>query len=348
MKRYNREIKVGEHRFIGEGHRPFIIAEMACAHDGSFSKVKQLIDAAVEAKADAVQLQFFIPNSTVTRHHEAYDILQKIKFDKEQWRDLFNYGREQDIAVFVCTYDLPSVEWAAEFGADGIKLNSADLSNPEIIIATAKSGIPFTLGTGASTLYEVNEGLRIAAEHGAHNAVLMHGVQNFPTAIDNLNISRIQLLKNVFPNLPVGYADHTDASDPFAKQVDLIAVGLGVNVLEKHITVDRSEKGIDYQAALEPAEFTQYVNLIHQAYTAYGSTELKNFTASDLKYRKFQKKSIVAARNLKKGETIARNTVEFLRNDVPGLAPVHFDKIIGKQLKRDVSAYENILPELMV
>lgn len=329
---------------IGKGHRPFIIAEMACAHDGDFNKALQLIDNAVTAGADAIQLQFFEKDHTVTPHHEAYPILCKIQFTKKEWTSIFNYARQQAILVFVCTYDVPSVELAIELGADGIKLNSADLSNPEVVIAVAESGIPFTLGTGASTMEEITKGLDLAIQNGAKDIVLMHGVQNFPTQISDLNIARIQLLQQVFDFVSVGYADHVAGEDPFGKIVDLIAVGLGVTILEKHITLDRSEKGIDYQAALEGEEFKQYVTTIHKGWQALGSKAIKAFTASDLKYRKFQKKSIVAAKDLNEGNIIDRASVLFIRGKEPGIAPINFDKLEGKKINRSINQYENILP----
>lgn len=330
-------------KVIGKGSRPYIIAEMACAHNGSVEAAKKLINASVNAKADAIQLQFFRAESTVTPNHEAYKILCKIEFSDYEWKELVEYSSDQGIDVFVCTYDKPSVELAVELGVDGIKLNSADLSNPEIVIGVAESGIPFTLGTGASTLEEIAEALRIAEMNGAENIVLMHGVQNFPTKNEDLNISRIELLQSVFGNIPVGYADHTVGGDSFGLYVDLIAIGLGATLLEKHITLDRSEKGIDYQAALEPEEFKKYVEVMHKGQVAYGSKNIKAFSESEIMYRKFQKKSIVAARDILKGEKIVREDVTFLRNKEPGLSPDKLAFVIGKKIIRNINRNDNLL-----
>jgi N,N'-diacetyllegionaminate synthase len=331
-------------KVIGNGQRPYIIAEMACAHDGIKEKAKKLIDIAAYSGADAVQLQFFVPDETVTPQHPVYEILQKIAFTPDKWADIFNYARTKNIHVFVCTFDLPSVELAIKLKADGIKLNSADLSNPEVVAAVAKSGIPFTLGTGASTIDEVTNGLKFASQNGAQNIILMHGVQNFPTKTEDLHIQRINLLKEVF-DLPVGYHDHTDGDDPFVKMVDLIAIGMGVAIIEKHITVDRGEKGIDYQASLEPDEFKQFVKDIHRAYIALGEKDASVFTESNLRYRKFQKKSIVASRLIQIGERITREDVKFIRNVEPGLAPVEFDLVNGKTAKSNIAAFQNILAD---
>jgi sialic acid synthase SpsE len=326
-----KEIHIGN-KIIGAGHPPFIIAEMACAHDGDFEKAKKLIDSAVDANADAVQLQFFRAEETVTPSHPVYDVLRKIEFTEKEWTELFQYACSKKILVFICTYDLPSVEFATRLKADGIKLNSADLSNPEVVQAVASSGIPFTLGTGASTIEEIAAGINLAKSNGADKIILMHGVQNFPTKIEDLNIQRVELLRDVF-DMPVGYHDHTSGEDPLAQVIDLVALGLKACVLEKHITIDRNEKGIDYQAALEPIEFKDYVAR---------TKAIRAFTESDLRYRKFQKKSIVAASELVEGEVLVREKVKFIRSEEPGLPPSAFDSILGKKLKKNLRKYQII------
>jgi sialic acid synthase SpsE len=322
--------------------QPYIICEMACAHNGSFDEAKALIDAAADAKADAIQFQFFVPEETVTPQHPAFSVIKDICFSKEQWKELTEHARSLKLDVFTCTYDVPSVQLAVDLKLDGIKLNSSDLSNPEVLQACAKSGLPLTLGTGASTAEEILDGIKVLKENSCTKLVLMHGVQNFPTQIEDLNIHRIDWLKSAFPNVPVGYADHTEGGNSFGLCVDLLAVSKGVAVLEKHITLDRSKKGIDYQAALEPKEWVEYVNNVRSAYSALGTKGVKPMSESDLKYRKFQKKSIVAAKQLSKGQKLTRADVNFIRNEEPGLAPKEFVRIDGMELKREINEFENI------
>ncbi|MGD1842028.1 MAG: N-acetylneuraminate synthase family protein [Thermonemataceae bacterium] len=320
----------------------YIIAEMACAHDGDFEKAKKIIDAAVVAKADAVQLQFFVADHVVTPHHNVYDVLKKIEFNHQQWEALFQYGKDKDIDVWACTYDTSSLALAVKLGVDGIKINSSDLSHPAILKGVCQAGIPFTLGTGASTMEEIVRAVQLIEQNGAlENVILMHGVQNFPTAIEDLNIARIKLLQNVF-NLPVGYADHTDASNPFAQTVDLLAVSHNIVLLEKHITLDRAEKGIDYQAALEPLEWIDYVKRVRFAEKALGAPLLQPLTESDLNYRTFQKKSIVANKALAAGVEIKKEDIIFIRNAENGLSPSQVHKVIGKKVARALEKFDNI------
>lgn len=320
---------------------PYIIAEMACAHDGEVEKAKALIDAAAEAQVDAIQLQLFRRDYQVAPHHGIYPLLGTLEFSDGEWKDIYGHAKTTDLAIFAFTYDIPSLELALELGIDGIKLSSADLSNPEMLEAAARSGLPVTLGTGASYMDEISRALSCIGASGGDKVVLMHGVQNFPTTIKNANIKRIRMLQREF-NLPVGYQDHTEADLEISKILDLAAVGMDVCIIEKHITQDRSEKGTDYQAALEPEELVKFVKYIRDTSVALGSDEIKEFSESDMKYRKFQKKSITAACTIPEGSEITRDKILFLRNDTPGLSPMDLPDILGKKAKKQIDRFEQI------
>lgn len=331
---------------IAHNHAPYIIAEMACAHDGDYQKALRIIDAAVEAKADAIQLQFFTPDTTVTPRHPVYNTLRDIAFSYDQWQQMVDYIRKQSaIDVWVCTYDYPSVSWAHEMNADGIKINSSDLSNPELLKAVAQTGIPFTIGTGASYLEEVRSCIELVENNGAEHFVLMHGVQNFPTELEDVQINRLDILQSAFPDYLTGYADHTNADFQESLWIDAAAVGKGAAVLEKHITWDRSEKGIDHQAALNPDEFITYVQNVKNTFKALGKKALQPLKESDFKYREFQKKSIVVNKNLDAGSLLDHSNTSFLRNDKPGLSPSYFSKIEGRKVKSSLKKFDNIFLE---
>lgn len=321
----------------------YIISEMACAHDGDIEKAKRIVDAAVSAKADAIQLQFFSRKDLMTPDHEVYDLLGTLEFSQSEWAEIYRYASQRNIHVFACTYDVPSAELAIHLGVDGIKLNSSDLSNSDLLKIVAQSGIPYTLGTGASTVEEIAEAVETCLRNGGDQIILMHGVQNFPTAIENAQINRIRMLKALFP-FPVGYQDHTDASHPFSRVVDLLAIGAGASVIEKHITLDRSEKGTDYQAALEPMELKEFVQTIRRAERAMGSNRILPLSQNEKNYRNFQKKSIVSSCEIKKGQLVKRGMLQFMRSE-PGLSPHEVDKIVGRATKRNIGKFENILLE---
>ena len=144
-----------------------------------------------------------------------------------------------------------------------------------------------------------------------NHLVLMHGVQNFPTDMRNAHIRRMALLRETFDAL-VGYADHTEGDHELSGVIDLVAVGMGACVIEKHITHDRSKKGIDHQSALNPDEFKQFVDTIRQGGMALGVPRYQTLTESDRKYRQFQKKALLAAVDIPAGTELQREHVTFL------------------------------------
>jgi sialic acid synthase SpsE len=315
---------------------------MACAHDGELDKAEAIVDAAVEAGADAVQFEILDPDDNIVPDTDMYRLLQRLYFSPEQWRKLFNYTRQYDIAIFSYAYDFVSLVLALELNSDAIKLNSSDLSNPDMIIKIAESRLPFTVGTGASTMHEVARSLELALAHGGDKLILMHGVQNFPTDLRYAHIRRVQLLRSAFDCL-VGYADHTEGGTYLSQMIDLVAVGMGAVIIEKHITLDRSAKGIDYEAALEPDEYERFVETIHAASSALGPRRIQPLNQSDLKYRRFQKKSIVAASLIPQGTEITREKVAFLRNSTsPGLSPSELAHLLGKEAQRNIEKFEQI------
>lgn len=323
----------------------YVIAEMACAHNGDPQAARDLIDFAHQARADAIQLQFFHTDEIVTPCHCAYSTLKKIEFSHQTWESLCQYARVKDIAIFACTYDVESVVLAKNLKVDGIKINSADLSNPDLLQEVAATQIPFTLGTGASPLEEITQAVDFLHKLNCQDFVLMHGVQNFPTCIEDLHIGRLDALKGAF-DLPLGYQDHMDAEDPFCHMVDLIAIGAGARVIEKHITLDRAQKGVDYQSALEPSEFKLFVQRLRCAQKALGKRTFLPLSESDLKYRQFQKKSIVAKRDIQKGDVVSPQDIVFLRSSGdPGLPPSEEKCILNKVVKNKIKAFSKICKE---
>jgi len=317
----------------------FIIAEMACAHDGDFGKAKELVSVAADANVDAVQLQLFSAPANVVDHHSLRPTLVKIEFDTDQWSALVDRSRELSLPVFACAYDLPSLKLALKLGVDGIKFNSADLGHREMLELAASSGVFFTLGTGASRLDEIGEAISIVLEAGGRRAVLMHGIQSFPTRIEKANIRRIGLLRQKFDAL-VGYADHTDGGDRFAEMIDLVALGAGACVLEKHFTIDRAKKGLDYQAALNPDQLSRYVRTMRDGLRALGSGWPQPFDDEDKRYRQFQKKRVVAARALSDGTVITRSDIDLLRTeDGEGVDASALGMVVGRKLRRSLERH---------
>lgn len=341
-KGLDREVTIRGRR-VSDADPVYIIGEIACGHQGSVEQCKALIDGVAAAKADAVQLEFFYPPANMVGSLEFYKLIEDLAFSREQWAELMSYARTCDIAVSAFVYDDVSLEWALAMRPDMLKLNSSDISNPDLIVGAAKSGLPFTVGTGASTQQEIKDAVELALRHGGTRMILQHGVQNFPTPSDNAHIRRIALLKEAYNGL-VMYADHTDASLPLAPYLDLTALGMGACMIEKHVVLDRSAKGVDWQAALEPKEFAAYVETMRAGARALGPKAFPPPSEGDERYRRFQKKSIVAARDIPAGTALQRADVSFLRaqGSEAGLSPMKFGELDGRRTRGAIAKWQQI------
>jgi N,N'-diacetyllegionaminate synthase len=337
-------IRIGE-RLIGDGRPTYIIAETACSHEGSVEIAHSLIAAAARSKADAVQLQMWSVPHYIVPHHPAAPLLQKLQIQPHDWRELIAHAQETGLDVFATIGDRFSADLACECGVDAFKLHSSDLSNPYLTQYLASMGKPITLGTGASTLDEIAAGVRMLHRAGCRDIVLMHGYQNFPTTVQEAHMLYMQSLKQLF-QLPLGYQDHTDGDSPLGFILPLVAIGMGANVLEKHLTHDRSKKGVDHEAALDPDEFVRFVDWVRQVDLALGSPSPHEFSAAELRYRRSAKKAIVAARDVAAGEVLTEELFLYMRAD-PGLPPTEAQRLVGKRARVDIARHQNITDDLL-
>lgn len=322
----------------------FIVSEMACSHEGDVQLAKKIIDAAAVAKSDAVQLQIWSLAYMMTPQRKEYELLQRIEFSKAEWTDLVKYTRKaySEMQVYVCVYEHSTIEFIDSLGIDGYKLNSSDLSNPLVLEKVAKTGKPINLSIGASSISEIQSAVEKIKSISNSKITLMYGHQSFPTKPENVHMSYMENLANLF-ELPIGYQDHCDADDASAFWLPAASMGMGVAVLEKHITHNRSMKGIDHESALNPDEFVKFVEMVRCIDSAKGISTPRLFTEEEVKYREFQKKSIVASKDLNKGCIIATSDLTFMRAETLGVAPNKIDAIVGKKMLKDISAFDVVL-----
>lgn len=324
--------------------KTFIIAEMACSHEGDVSLAKKIIDAAAISKADAIQFQIWSLTQMMSPQRKEYELLKRIEFTREQWKELVAYTRNAypSLKVYVCVYEHSSIDFIDSLKIDGYKLNSSDLSNPLVLEKVAEKNKPINLSVGASKFSEIKEGIRRIQEISNPEITLMYGFQNFPTRPELVHMNYMNTLSENL-KLPIGYQDHCDADDDSAFWLPAASLGMNISILEKHITHDRSKKGIDHESALNPSEFKKFVEMVRCIDKAKGSFSERPFTKEEIKYREFQKKSIIVTKNIKKGAVLKYNDISFMRAENLGLAPDKIDNIIGKKLLRDLYAYEVIL-----
>lgn len=327
-------------KVIGQGYPTFLIAEMACAHQGNVQIACKMVENAVKAKVDAIQTQIFKNELELTPLHEDWDLNAELELSFSEWERVIKIIKNSKSLFFSSVYDLEGVKFLIEQNVDAFKIHSADVSNPEMLRAVAKSRKPIFLSTGATKIEEIKKAIDVLKNNGTQDIILMHGYQGFPTKIEDSNLKYIKTLKNVF-GLNVGFYDHVDGGSILSKIIPIMAIGYGTQVIEKHFIMSREEKGIDYQSSLDVQNFIEFVQLLRESEKAIGTSNTREFTEGELKYRDYAKKCIVAIKEIPKGTRISRDVVEFLRNGA-GISPDEFEKIAGKLTKIDIKKYSNL------
>ncbi len=334
-----KHIKIKD-KTIGEGFPTFLIAEMACAHQGDVKIAYKMAELAANAKSDAIQTQIFKNELELTPLNKDWDLNAKLELSFSEWDSVIKIIRSSKSLFFSSVYDLEGVKFLIEQDVDAFKIHSADVSNPEMLQAVAKSKKPIFLSTGASKIDEIKKAIDTLKNNGTQDIILMHGYQGFPTTISDSNLKFMKTLKKLF-GLNVGFYDHVDGGSILSKIIPIMAIGYGAQVIEKHFIISREEKGIDYQSSLDAQNFMEFVDKLRESEKAIGTDKIRDFSEGELKYREYAKKCIVAIKDIPKDTIISRNLVDFLRNGL-GISPDEFEKIEGKIAKRDIKQYENL------
>lgn len=328
---------------IGEGCPTFFIAEVACAHEGNFDVAKRMIDAAVDAHADAIKFQIINTESYMVPSHHIYPIVQQVEFSPDQWKELRNYARDRNILFFADGYDVPSTRLAKEMGVDALKIHSSDLTNHEAIEEAAKTMLPLFLGVGATTMDEISAAIDIITQYH-DNIIIMHGYQAFPTKLEGLHFNFVKTLKEAY-NLPIGVLDHTEGETFMSKVIPLLTPFVGAQVIEKHFVLDRSLKGIDYESSVNPDTLKEIVANLRAMETTFGSSFPKvNFSDAEMGYRNLMKKAIVAETDIPQGTTVTRDMIEFKRAG-PGMRPMDVHNVVGKTTTRALQKHDLVSME---
>ncbi|MHC4617100.1 MAG: N-acetylneuraminate synthase family protein [Planctomycetota bacterium] len=324
----------------------YIIAEMACSHEGDPALAKRIINGAGQAGADAVQFQVWRLRDMMVPHHPDFDRVSNIELSYGQWGGLVSYVRDRypHMHIIACVYERSSVDFCERAGVDAYKLHSADLSNPFLVKYVAATGKRIDLSVGTSTLDEIATAIEWIQKTSSSPIWLMYGYQNFPTPTDEIHMRYMMKLKQMF-ELPICYQDHTDGNTEAAFWLPASALGMGVDALEKHIAHDRAFKGIDHEAALNPDEFAEFVRMVRMLEAAMGVSIPRPFSEQELKYRRYAKKSLVASRELPAGKLVAEDDLTFMRADDLGLPPDQAYRLIGRVTKHDITAYHLLREE---
>jgi N,N'-diacetyllegionaminate synthase len=325
-----------------------IIAEIGVNHNGDIRLAKKMVDKAKECGADIVKFQTSNPEALVTKYAEKakyqientgeknsqLEMIKKITLSYSEFIEIEKYCREQEVVFLSTPFDCQSIDFLNQFPMPFWKIPSGEITNYPYLVKIAKTGKKIVMSTGMSTLDEIRAAFDILKTNGAGKIILLHCNTQYPTRLEDVNLRAMCTLKNEF-GVEVGYSDHT-----MGIEVPVAAVALGASVIEKHFTMDRTMEGPDHKASLEPKEFAAMVKAVRNTEKLLGS-EKKQVTDSERENMAIARKSIIADKDISKGEVF---TEENLTTKRPGngLSPMLWEQIIGRRASRNFRKDEMI------
>lgn len=328
----------------------FIIAEAGVNHNGEIDKAYELIDAALDAKVDAVKFQTFQADSLVTKSAKMAEyqmnnlgysdsqhrMLKKLELPISVLYELKEYAEKKGLLWFSTAFDMQSIDSLREMDIGVWKIPSGEITNLPYLQKIAKINKPIILSTGMANLAEIEAALQVFLDAGRQRSeiCILHCNTEYPTPWQDVNLRAMPVLGSTF-GTDYGYSDHTNGVE-----VPIAAVAMGAKVIEKHFTLDKSLPGPDHKASLEPQELKLMVESIRNIESALGST-VKKPSPSELKNKPIARKSIVAGCDIQAGELITEDMITTMRPG-DGISPMFWYDVVGNTASRDYIAGDKI------
>jgi pseudaminic acid synthase len=328
-------------RVIGPDQPPYIIAELSANHNGSIERAFETIHVAKRCGADAVKLQTYTAD-TMTIDCDQPDFMIKEGlwsgyklYDLYKWAEtpydwhmaLFTHARKHDITVFSTPFDETAVDLLESLNAPAYKIASFEMVDLALIRYVSSTGKPLIISTGISSEEEIEEAVTAAREAGCKDLALLHCISSYPTPINQANLRQIPRLAKRFDVL-TGLSDHT-----MGITASVASVALGACLIEKHFTLDRTEKGPDSEFSLEPADLERLCTSARDAWLALGCAGFGRQKAEEIS--KIFRRSLYYVKDLPAGHVIGPGDIRRIRPGM-GLAPKYFDKVQGMKLSKSV------------
>lgn len=328
--------------------KTYIIAEAGVNHNGSIELAKKMIDKAKDAGADCIKFQTFVSENIVSKtagkadyqkehtssSESQLDMLKKLELSFDEFVKLNEYCKEKEIEFLSTAFDFESIKFLNNLGIKRWKIPSGDITNLPYLIEIAKLGKPVILSTGMSTMFDIKSAVSVLKENGSGQITVLHCTTEYPTPYKDVNLKAMKTIKKEF-NVPVGYSDHTKGIE-----IPIAAVAMGATIIEKHFTLDRNMEGPDHKASLEPDELKSMVSAIRNIEFAMGDGNKKPAN-SEVKNMAVSRKSIVANKDIKKGELFTEENIAVKRPG-NGISPMKWFGVLGQTATRDFKEDELI------
>ncbi len=332
-------------------NKTVIIAEASVNHNGKLKFGKRLIDEAKKAGADIIKFQTYKAKKLTTKNaprfwnwqgelkkngtqYDSYSNLDS--FTKNEYRQLINYCKKKKIEFLSTPFDEESANMLVEIGIKGFKVASSDITNHPFLEFLAKKKLPILLSTGASSINEIKEAVRVINKSGNKKILVMQCTLCYPTKPQDANLLAINDIKRNFPKYLVGLSDHT-----LGIEIASASVLYGVSAIEKHFTFNKKLlKSADHWLSIDPGELKKLVENVRTINLSMGNGK-KIALKCENKARKFARRSIVANKKIAKGEVLTKNKIYFKRPGT-GISPSLLKKVLGKRAKKEIT-YDKLI-----
>ena len=340
-------IKIGK-KDIGDGFPTFITFEAGPTHNG-LDSAKSLVKLAAEAGADAIKFQIFDPDELVadkalqytyevlldkesgkteTVSESLYDIFVRRSLSDSAWKELKSYSDEVGLAFFATIGDERGLELVQQIGCESIKVASADVNYLPWLRRIAKTGVSIQLDTGNASFGEIETAVDVIRAEGNDQIIIHNCPSGYPAHLDSINLKMLPALKKLF-GCPVAYSDHTPG-----EIMDVAAIALGANLVEKTITHDRCTRSVEHIMSLEPQEMLKFVNTVRDLERALGNSR-RVMTVEEKQKRLNVRRSVVLDSDVSAGQELGDVNVTFKRPGY-GIAPDEYEELRGRKFNKDL------------
>lgn len=327
-----------------------IIAEAGVNHNGNLKMAKELAKIALEAGADYVKYQTFIPELLASniapkaeyqknkkaKEESQLEMLCNLQLSFDEFRELKDFCDDINIKFLSTAFDMKSLEFLYDLKMSIFKIPSGEITNLPYLKKVGRFGLPIILSTGMSSLIEVDQALNVLSDAGTPRSqiTVLHCTTQYPTHFNEVNLKAMLQMQSEL-GVKIGYSDHTLGSD-----VTIAAVALGAQIIEKHFTLDRNLDGPDHSASVEPDELKKLVKSIRNIELALGNG-IKAPTNNEITMRTVARKSIVASKEIEKGELFTEKNIQVKRPG-DGISPMYIDSVLQKSAPRAFKTDEKI------
>jgi N,N'-diacetyllegionaminate synthase len=342
-------VKFGDRR-LGDAEPVFVTFEAGPTHHG-LESAKRLVSYAAEAGADAVKFQMLDPDRLVSDRSQTfefdvlvdretgktetikeplYDIFVRRALKPEEWRALKAHADKLNLAFFATAGFFDEIDFLAEIGCHSFKIASSDVNHLPLIRRAARTGMCLQLDTGNSTIGEIETAIDVIRAEGNENIIIHHCPSGYPARLEGINLNIITTLRKMFP-YPVAFSDHSPGWD-----MDVAAVVLGANLVEKTISEDRTTRAVEHIFSVEPQDAKKFVEIVRGIEIALGSHR-RIMHPAELKKRQANRRSTHLVQAARAGSKLGDLQVEFRRPGT-GLSPADYEVLAERSLKSDLPA----------